>query len=427
MGKLGRLLRNIRERRGWSVEETAHQAGISHSTLYRWEQDKYQPRLPELETVLNTLQASRETVEEALHCIEASRSVKGRRNHAVQVEGAQDRMPCVGDLWAALRLRAGLTQQQTADQLGVPYYTVSRWEAGTAVPQERLDALLNLYRAHPQERTYLLRHRRHLALPLGEHPNEEACRFYLADVRDQHMQQADFPAELCYLAIEAHLWTLASYRPWALSLLTYAWLLHADYLSLHHRLEEADAYAVQTLRVAERHYSPEPYWLDAANLHASYLARGKSRAGYAEGYRYLYSRANALDHFQEGSASFYRNLAEYARGSGEFVTARDWLRKSRAADSACEEGGLLIRLADTLEARVCVQTHALDRAFSLLRVDEDTLPTYRLKELLVWAEACLAANQRGEADDWLRRFYALLSKHDFPLLRSSGAALARRL
>ena len=47
-----------------------------------------------------------------------------------------------------LRRRAGLSQEQLADRLGVTRQSVSKWEGGAAVPEleQKLDALAGDYR-----------------------------------------------------------------------------------------------------------------------------------------------------------------------------------------------------------------------------------------------------------------------------------------
>lgn len=54
-----------------------------------------------------------------------------RRRHAIIVPEGGDQMK-IGENIRALRLRKGLTQEQVAQQLGVTYQAVSKWENGVS-------------------------------------------------------------------------------------------------------------------------------------------------------------------------------------------------------------------------------------------------------------------------------------------------------
>ena len=54
----GRLLRELRERAGWSQEELAHRSGVSVSTIRRSETGKYKPRVDTVQLLADALAAS---------------------------------------------------------------------------------------------------------------------------------------------------------------------------------------------------------------------------------------------------------------------------------------------------------------------------------------------------------------------------------
>lgn len=60
-------------------------------------------------------------------------------------EGGEKKMPAQLSL-EALRINAGMTQQDVADKLGVSRQTVMKWESGIAKPKELvIYALAKLY------------------------------------------------------------------------------------------------------------------------------------------------------------------------------------------------------------------------------------------------------------------------------------------
>jgi transcriptional regulator with XRE-family HTH domain len=59
-----------------------------------------------------------------------------------------------GERLKELRKRAGLTQQQVANQLSVDKSSVSRWEQGDVFPREYLRQLCELYTTEPEYITF---------------------------------------------------------------------------------------------------------------------------------------------------------------------------------------------------------------------------------------------------------------------------------
>ncbi len=58
----------------------------------------------------------------------------------------------LGEFWRKLRLRAGLTQEQAASQIGVSVRTIARWEAGKKGNYFAHREALRVYEAHVRER-----------------------------------------------------------------------------------------------------------------------------------------------------------------------------------------------------------------------------------------------------------------------------------
>lgn len=75
MTTLGQLLTALRSQRGLTRSELGRQASIAHTTLSRWERGTFLPRLPELEAVLTTLNASQAQRRQALELLRAPRAL----------------------------------------------------------------------------------------------------------------------------------------------------------------------------------------------------------------------------------------------------------------------------------------------------------------------------------------------------------------
>ena len=72
----GKRLRRLRRDRGLSILAVETAAGISGSTLRRWEADRFQPRLPELGQVLRALDATDLEASSLVALIHAPRAVR---------------------------------------------------------------------------------------------------------------------------------------------------------------------------------------------------------------------------------------------------------------------------------------------------------------------------------------------------------------
>lgn len=63
---LGELLREAREKKGLSVRELAKMVGISHPTIYNYEQDNHTPRITHLKRLAQALDIKLEELIERL-------------------------------------------------------------------------------------------------------------------------------------------------------------------------------------------------------------------------------------------------------------------------------------------------------------------------------------------------------------------------
>jgi transcriptional regulator with XRE-family HTH domain len=73
-GDLGQLLRQLRRKRRLTLEQAAQAAGLSRSAVNRWETGVNQPRLAELNALLEALGASPQQKRAAIAQMDAPRA-----------------------------------------------------------------------------------------------------------------------------------------------------------------------------------------------------------------------------------------------------------------------------------------------------------------------------------------------------------------
>ncbi len=146
---LGDYLKSLRISSRISSNSLAKQAGIARNTISRWENGTNVPHIPELEAVLDAIQATRQQRQMALELLPAARGTKALK--AAYAEPHQLTMGWGEVLWA-LRQRKGWSLEQLAASLGIRHSTIARWERGETWPGEA--QLLELCRklgAHEDE------------------------------------------------------------------------------------------------------------------------------------------------------------------------------------------------------------------------------------------------------------------------------------
>lgn len=259
---LGELLQSWRVGRGLSRRGLAASAGISHTTLGRWETGKFLPCLPELEATLNALDATPTQRRQALQLLHAPRAIHQLHTQTLArteiLLGGQ--RPSGGDLLRALRRRRGKTQGDVAAALGVTTSTISRWESGQSYPSaEELQTLCYLLGAQEAELIALTMHR----FDLGQMHTENTLDA-LADCLETIRWKASGHRDLDFLALEARLWECAAHQPAAREILASVWAYYADYLSWKERFAEARDYANRALDSARETRLPSRLQIHAA-------------------------------------------------------------------------------------------------------------------------------------------------------------------
>jgi transcriptional regulator with XRE-family HTH domain len=232
---VGPYLRALRRRRQMSAELIAQRAGIRRATLSDWETGRRQPRLPELEAVLNALGASPVQRRQALARMQAPRAIWRLRQEAAQqasgfVESA-GHAPNGGDLLRAMRLRRGWTLEEAGRAIGVAGNLISRWERNAMWPEgERLHALCYALNARQEELSALLcaRLEREADGVCTPEALRQKAETFLSVPPTSAERIALFDLEC--LSLIAQVWPLAERDPFFRVLLGRIYVCYADFL-----------------------------------------------------------------------------------------------------------------------------------------------------------------------------------------------------
>jgi transcriptional regulator with XRE-family HTH domain len=441
-GSLGTLLRQMRTSRQISLQGVAAKAGLARSTVNRWERDTHEPRLPELMAVLDALGASKDQREQALIRIRAPRAAQQLRQQAPACAGAGVQAGAWvhslggnGALLRAMRRRAGLSQQQVAEHLGVRRHTLSRWEAGEwSPPPERWDPLLSLLQAYPQERAALLEG--HLSAAAALSPSADTAldtlEAHLRQITDSPFDAAQEPLkDLAYRMLEARLAPAASRGGAAardLLIQTYGW--HGQWLSNLERHGDAAWYAERVLEAVPKHALPNPLCLRAATVAARSAVYGGRCLTPGRGQRLL-QRWIPFARWPEFEAWIYGDIGLYLGMQGQVGPALEWAARSCEVAQRCQNRGEL-RLRRFDRARLLMQAGHAREALVLLPTDEAEHPRQRAREARVWSDVLLAVGETAAAQEWLAQAQALLAAHellnvaDLPDLPAMADPLAER-
>jgi transcriptional regulator with XRE-family HTH domain len=428
--QLGGLLRDWRAARQLSLSALAARASVHKATLSRWETGASLPRLPELEAALAALDASPAQWEQALSLIHAPRAQRMRATRCAFILGTNTAAPPVpGHLLRAMRQRRGLSLEEVARRLRVQASTVSRWEQSASAPTaERLQALLDLLGARPQERAALA-DRRLLLAPLS--PSVPASLDGLFQqfeaLKAQVLQGERHLMDLEFLDWEARLWPLASRSASGQELLAQGWSSYAVWLSWDDRKREAGQYARRVLDLARGAAKLGPGVLAAVQeaIHVSglILAWSGSRTGPARAVNWLrvWRSAGSGPRWE---IPFYREMGDYAWYAGQGAAALSFANHARRLAEQAEDPSAL-RLCQGVQVDLLVRAGRAREALPLLSSPDDySLGLARLLETLRWVKVLRALGEPS-ASDWLNQAYSLIERYRYPNFRKTADELAR--
>ncbi|MBC8137678.1 MAG: transcriptional regulator [Fibrella sp.] len=445
------LLKQWRAERGFSLGTLAVRAGLSKSTLSRWEAGLRQPSMPELEAILAALTVTPSQRRDALAGIRAPRAVQTLRG-----SNSGDTMPPIaGDLLKALRRRSGRTLDEAARAVGVAHSTLLRWERGESHPStEHLHALCHALGAHALEVSALTAGGTWLGLEgIGEtlavaNPADRVAQ--LARQLDRISYHRKWNAEtnalrdLGFLALEAALHSLAhrgSADNTVLHLLSHTYARHSQYLSEHARWQEAAESAARSLKTItplfadgkEQANLARTAWPVAAMI-AVRAAVELKKTGAARRTA-AHHGARALTRWLEyapGRPGYHgwllSDIAQYKASCGDFDAALERGReacRSVESDPIIVEDEIVLRRRD--QAALLTQADRSDEALALLQTVTywQGQPIHRASEDLIWAEALWKTGDKNEAERRFHSAQATVEHNKLDSLRTRTGNLAR--
>lgn len=407
---LGVQLRQWRERRGLSVAEVAQDAKIAPSTLRRWEQGLVQPQIPALKAVLQALNLNASEQQAAILLLDAPRAIADSRDSIQKnLENLQS-IPSAGDLWRAMRMRAGLTARQVAEALQVDSGRVCKWEQSQCVvPAERLEELFVLLKADKEERKELSERRLILSPPLDQALTDlEQCEELLWKYAHKIQQGERFSEDLHLFALEAHLWRQVHTDPHAFEILQRTWVWHADHLLWRGRFKEMHHYAMRVSEALDHHRPMKFYHVKAVCLCARFVVERRTAAGYREALRLLADIQNAPS--RPHTVDIYRDMASYSAVLGRTEEALRLLLHSRKTAMQFEDiAG--VKQADFVEGRTLVNAGNAGKALPLLLDIPWQNPNETLLLSDVLSQAYIQLHQWKEAQEHMAILEDVITRH----------------
>jgi transcriptional regulator with XRE-family HTH domain len=269
--RLGQLLTHWRQGKQWTLGQLAQRSGVSKASLSRWEAERVQPRVRELEAVMDALELSEMLRVEAFQCIRAVRATRrvAFSNSPVPLRDERDAypwggLPRTGELLYALRNRVGYTQTEVAALLGINQSSVARWESSTGFPTEdNVQSLCRVLKTTPAETEALVQGPLILPDLHGRDALEEAAARHERLVQDAVFGNWN-TADLAFFQLEASLCSLASKRAAGLELLMQVYSSHARFLVWRGREREAKKY----LRLLRKSRTDSELWRNGLSVPA---------------------------------------------------------------------------------------------------------------------------------------------------------------
>ncbi len=403
--------------------QLSQRSGISKATISRWESGDYQPRIPELEALLDALDANAAQRALAFFRIKASRGIR----HLRESPSTLGAPPILGDLLKAMRLRGGWTQGEVADRVGVGRTAVVRWENGERIPRSsEIQTLCYVLQAREAELIFLTAsafsesgstgsNRR---LPWDEHAAA------LRQQRDQFIRgEITLPGDLFYLTQQHKAWLLATEHEAAKPLLAETLAHYSHELSNHRRWSESGAVARRALALVPRQKEEPEYVLRAALMHAEASVYGGHQVTPDNGIHALqsYLTRSTIPVF---SAWILANLGKYHSLAGHADQGVKIVSKGLSVmDFGADGGDRFMRQLDYSGSlmRAGRFEEALDHLPSTTPEGQDLYA----HEAIARAEIYGRMGQPLEARDWQLRAYAVLKTPNDGHLRRQIDALDR--
>lgn len=428
---VGTLLWEMRARANQTLGQLAQQAGISKSALSRWEAGLRQPRVTELEAVLDALDASPPQRALALARIDAPRALRQLRQ-APPSDGLGAPLTA-GDLLRAMRWRGNWTQEQVASRLGVPRHTLARWELGERLPtNDQMQALC--YALHAREEEII-------ALTSGwfaESPITTTSTNW--EEKEVELRQRTYATnegrvsglqELNYIQMDREVWFWALREPAARLFLGYLRMCHAHYHRMHQRWELSRTlaqHAQEMLRMAPEpsEEMPDPPLPRLAILQAASTVYGGPRPAPERGISLLSPWVERSSFSPAHQAWILSDIATYSSLAGRYEDALYLAERACRIVRDAQPVELFLRRCDY--GKLLIQAGRPEEALRVLpNPSEEPTGSVGVDALLLWAEALGRSGHFTEAHNTLERANVLIADEDLETHRQTARALAEWL
>ena len=418
--------RELRKKYGFTQTRLAEKSGISARTIIYWEASEREPRLVELETVLDVLNATKAEHRECLQRLQTPRSIRALQEIAQENSPAEiGLLPHQGDLLKTLRVRRGWDASTLANEMGVHLTTIMRWESQTIFPNA--DDLLRMCKLlhSPAAETEMLLKRQLISppvFPADFSPDfwQERIRAFEKETNNRDNALIDLHA----LTLRRELWPLAAKKPEVQKFLAELNAHYAQWLLLHSRKAEASRFALSTLNIMSKQFAPEAFCAKALHCLAVTAIEKPVRTP-EQGYRVLKQWASYFTQ-AELQIPIYAFMAETASQAGRHETAEQWMAKTTAA---ADRTNTLAdaQQVDRMRARIYTRIGRVEEALQLLPpIPKDDL-VERLILTCLWTNGLRKAGEKNAAATHLSQLYSDIATHHAVLFRPYADELASEI
>ena len=428
---LGFFLRRMRQSRGFSQAQAARASGLGRVTLNRWETCAQQPRVLDLESLLQALGASQNERQQALQMLGTPQARALLREGVARAGEQRDLgpMPHGGDLLRALRLRQSLSQDEAARRIGVAVRTLRPWEKSEVWPSPvQLQTLCYALQAHTEEMAALT------SGPLSPAPKGEAAtleevqeRGYLLHfTTNTNSWCSQALKDLHYLVLEAQCWPLVAKSGTGQQVLARIYSYHANHLCCARRFAESEVYANRALDLlSQQAMLTRPQVMATITLASAAVYRG-DRPSPHRGIKMLQSWLGLVE-WPEYEAWLLSDMAAYMALAGDAESGLRLVKRAREVASHSENPHEHYN-REMDEARLLIRAGKPRQALGLIQRDRpqpflDQPAKFRLLE----AEAHFDLQEPSLAHDRLQDALRLIEAEALVHLQPQAQELALRM